>query len=108
MKIFTGKVISTKMKNTATVSVDSTFMHKLYGKRFIKSKKYHVHDEFGSQVGDTVKFVASKPFSRIKKWKILGAGGVVESKTALVHKEERKEAVKSKSVIKKKLNTKKI
>lgn len=108
MKIFTGKVISTKMKNTATVSVDSTFMHKLYGKRFIKSKKYHVHDEFGSQVGDTVKFVASKPFSKIKKWKILGADGVVKNKASLVHKEEGKEAVKSKSVINKKKSTRKI
>src|SRR3989344_44473 len=71
MKIITGKVISTKMKNTATVMVDSVFMHKLYGKRFKRSKKYHVHDEFGVQVGDVVNFVASKPFSKIKKWKIL-------------------------------------
>ena len=59
------------MKNTATVMVDSVFMHKLYGKRFKRSKKYHVHDEFGVQVGDVVNFVASKPFSKIKKWKIL-------------------------------------
>lgn len=71
MKIFTGKVISKKMKDTATVSVSSTFMHKLYGKRFRKTKKYHVHDEYGTNVGDTVCFIASRPFSKIKKWKIL-------------------------------------
>lgn len=76
MKIITGKVISTKMKNTATVSVDSVFMHKLYGKRFKRSKKYHVHDVFGSNVGDVVSFVASKPYSRIKKWKIVKVGSV--------------------------------
>ena len=59
------------MKNTATVVVDSVFMHKLYGKRFKRSKKYHVHDEFGSIVGDKVSFVASKAFSKIKKWRII-------------------------------------
>lgn len=71
MKIFKGKVVSTKMRNTATVLVDSTFKHRLYGKRFTRSKKYHVHDEYGSKVGETVNFVASKPYSRIKKWRIV-------------------------------------
>ena len=71
MKIFKGEVVSTKMKNTATVLVDSMFKHRLYGKRFMRSKKYHVHDEYGSKVGETVNFVASKPYSRIKKWRIV-------------------------------------
>lgn len=71
MKIFTGRVISVKMKNTATVSVDSTSMHRLYGKRFTRSKKYHVHDDYGVIVGDVVNFVASKPYSKMKKWKII-------------------------------------
>jgi small subunit ribosomal protein S17 len=71
MKIFTGKVISTKMKNTATVSVESALMHKLYKKRLVKSKKYHVHDEYGVKVGEIVNFTASKPYSKLKKWKIV-------------------------------------
>jgi len=71
MKIFTGKIISTKMKDTATVLVDSVFMHKLYGKRYTRTKKYHVHDESGLQVGDSVSFVACRPYSKIKRWRTI-------------------------------------
>ena len=102
MKIITGRVVSTKMKNTATVVVDSVFMHKLYGKRFKRSKKYHVHDEFGSIVGDKVSFVASKAFSKIKKWKIVKTSISGQKKlktddsTAKVEKTSEKNVAKSK------------
>lgn len=97
MKIFTGKVVSTKMKNTATVLVDSTFMHRLYGKRFRTTKKYHVHDEYGSQIGDSVNFVASKPFSKIKKWKIIK----IEDKRKATQNMQKKTASTDKSNIQK-------
>lgn len=71
MKIFTGKVISTKMAKTATVAVERTVVHPMYKKRYKKIKKFHVHDELGTAVGQTVKFAASKPISKFKKWKIL-------------------------------------
>lgn len=70
MKIFTGKVVSTKMEKTATVAVDRVVVHPVYKKRFKRTKKYHVHDEIGVKVGDAVHFVTSKPFSKLKKWKI--------------------------------------
>lgn len=70
MKIFTGKVVSTKMEKTATVVVNRIVVHPVYKKRFKRTKKYHVHDEIGVKVGDAVHFVASKPFSKLKKWKI--------------------------------------
>lgn len=72
MKIFKGKVIATKMAKTATVMVERTVVHPVYGKRFKRAKKYHVHDELGTKVGDMVKFVASKPYSKLVKWNILG------------------------------------
>ena len=59
------------MVKTATVRVDRVVGHPLYKKRIKHSKKYHVHDEVGAKVGDTVKFAASKPISKIKKWAIL-------------------------------------
>lgn len=59
------------MLKTATVNVDRVIVHPVYKKRFTQSKKYQVHDEMGSKVGQTVKFVASKPFSKTKKWKII-------------------------------------
>ena len=71
MKIFRGKVISTKMAKTATVAVERTVVHPLYKKRFRRIKKYHVHDEMGTKVGDEVKFVATRPISKLKKWTIL-------------------------------------
>lgn len=71
MKIFSGKVVAKKMQNTATVEVVRTVVHPMYKKRYRKVKKYHVHDETDVQVGQRVKFVACRPYSKIKKWKIV-------------------------------------
>jgi small subunit ribosomal protein S17 len=71
MKIFTGRVIGTKMAKTAVVSVERIVVHPLYKKRFKRDRKYQVQDEIGTKVNDVVKFAASKPYSKTKKWKIL-------------------------------------
>lgn len=71
MKILKGKVISTKMAKTATVEVERIVSHKLYNKRFKRTKTYQVHDEVGVKVGDLVRFAAGKPVSKTKKWHIL-------------------------------------
>jgi len=71
MKVFIGKVISTKMSKTATVAVEKTVVHPMYHKRFKRIKKYHVHDELGVTLGDTVRFATCKPISKLKKWKII-------------------------------------
>jgi len=70
MKIFKGKVISKKMDKTATVAVEAVTSHKKYKKRLKRIKKYHVHDGLGVNVGDRVRFVATKPISKSKKWEI--------------------------------------
>lgn len=71
MKIFVGKVVSVKMAKTATVAVERFLTHPTYKKRFKRVKKYHVHDELGVHEGDRVKFTASKPYSKLKKWRVL-------------------------------------
>lgn len=71
MKIFIGKVTATKMAKTATVAVERIVVHPMYKKRFGRDTKFQVHDEFGVKIGDLVKFTASKPYSKTKKWKIL-------------------------------------
>lgn len=71
MKIFTGKVISKKMAKTATVEVLRMIPHPVYGKRVKRTKKYQVHDEVGVNIGEMVQFVACKPISKLKKWKIV-------------------------------------
>jgi small subunit ribosomal protein S17 len=68
VKIFTGKVIARKMDKTATVEVTRIVVHPLYQKRFKVSRKFLVHDETDVKVGETVKFAASKPFSKLVKW----------------------------------------
>lgn len=72
MKIFTGKVLHTKMQKTAVVEVVRMMAHPIYGKHVKRTKKYLVHDEVGVKAGDTVKFVACRPVSKLKKWKIVG------------------------------------
>lgn len=72
MKVFIGKVIAKKSEKTATVSVSRVVMHPLYKKRFKRDTKYQVHDETGVKVGDAVRFADSRPYSKTKKWKIVG------------------------------------
>lgn len=71
MKILTGKVVSTKQAKTARVAVKRIVKHPVYQKRLRRIKTYLVHDELGAVEGDNVKFVASKPYSKLKKWKII-------------------------------------
>jgi small subunit ribosomal protein S17 len=81
MKVFTGQVISKKMKKTATVVVDRVVEHPIYKKRYKKTKKYHVHDELNVKVGQVVKFAASKPYSKLKKWRVVEIVGESKSKS---------------------------
>ncbi len=70
MKVFIGKVISTPTEKTAKVAVERVVLHPLYKKRLKRVRNYLVHDEIGVKTGDNVKFVAGKPISKLKKWKI--------------------------------------
>lgn len=71
MKTFIGRVVSTKMDQTAVVVVETKKMHPLYKKRVKKTKKYHAHDELGVKEGDLVKIIETRPISKTKKWKIV-------------------------------------
>lgn len=71
MRILTGVVISKKMAKTATVAVTRVVEHPVYQKRLRRVKKYHVHDEFDTKVGEVVRFADSKPFSKTKRWRII-------------------------------------
>jgi len=70
VKIFKGKVVSTKMAKTATVVVERILVHPIYKKRFKRVRKFQVHDELGVKIGDKVSFVTTRPVSKLKKWKI--------------------------------------
>jgi small subunit ribosomal protein S17 len=71
-RAFTGTVVSTKMDKTLVVRVDRTVVHPKYGKRFIQSKKFHVHDEQNShKVGDVVAIKECQPLSKTKRWSVV-------------------------------------
>jgi small subunit ribosomal protein S17 len=71
-KVFTGKVISTKMQDTVVVEVVRRVPHKLYKKLLKKSKHFKV-DAKGHEVavGNEVKIVETKPMSKDKYFRIL-------------------------------------
>lgn len=68
----TGKVVSDKMDKSIVVLVERTERHPLYGKFVRRSTKLHAHDENNEcQVGDTVKVVETRPYSKTKTWKLV-------------------------------------
>jgi len=71
-KILTGKVIKDKNDKTVVVIVKRKYSHPLFNKVITSSKKYHAHDESNKfKIGDDVKIIESKPFSKKKKWEVL-------------------------------------
>jgi len=68
---FVGTVVKTAMKDTATVRVDRFVKHPKYKKYFVRSKKYLAHDPGNTaKVGDKVTIVATRPISKMKRFKI--------------------------------------
>ena len=71
-KILNGKVIKDQNDKTLVVLVKRKYAHPLFGKVINSSKKYHVHDEKNKfKIGDEVKIIESKPFSKKKKWEVV-------------------------------------
>ena len=67
-KILNGKVIKDQNNKTVVVLVKRKYSHPFFKKVINSSKKYHVHDETNKfKVGDVVKIIESRPFSKKKK-----------------------------------------
>lgn len=70
-----GRVVSTKMKNTAVVLVERMAKHPLYKKTYIQSKRYLVDASIDVKDGDVVEIVKVRPISKNKHWKIVKVVG---------------------------------
>ncbi len=70
-----GRVVSVKMQKTIAVLVEGKKTHPLYGKSYVWSKKYLVHDEIGAKLGDVVNIVPTKPISKRKHFKVVNIIG---------------------------------
>ena len=72
LRTLSGVVVSDKMTKTIVVRVDNVKVHPKYGKKYTVSKRYKVHDELGSyHLGDKVNFVACRPISKDKRWRVV-------------------------------------
>ena len=71
-KILNGKVIKDKSNKTIVVLVKRKYSHPFFDKVLTSSKKYHAHDEKNKyKVGEDVRIIESKPFSKNKKWEVI-------------------------------------
>ncbi|MBZ0179527.1 MAG: 30S ribosomal protein S17 [Melioribacteraceae bacterium] len=67
-----GVVTKNKMDKSIIVSIERKVAHPLYKKYFKKTTKLMAHDannECG--VGDVVKIMETRPFSKNKKWRLV-------------------------------------
>ena len=71
-KVIQGIVVSAAMDKTIVVKVSRRLRHPMYGKFIKKSKKFKAHDENNvSNVGDEVRVIESRPYSKDKRWRLL-------------------------------------
>jgi len=71
-KILSGKIVSTKMKDTVVVQVERFTKHPKYGKFLKRQKKFKVHDAGNKhKEGEIVEIVETKPFSKDKHFMVV-------------------------------------
>ncbi len=71
-KILKGTVVSSKMKDTIVVSIDSFKKHPKYGKFIKKQNKIMAHDEGNKcKEGETVMIIETRPISKNKRFRVL-------------------------------------
>ena len=67
-----GRVISNKMNQSVSVSVERLIRHPVYGKFIRRTTKVLAHDEKNScKEGDTVAIVECRPISKHKSWRVV-------------------------------------
>jgi len=72
MKQLLGVVTSLSGKQTVRVSVERRWAHPLYRKLVTRSKNYACHNqEIDLVVGDKVKIESCKPYSKMKRFKVV-------------------------------------
>jgi len=72
-KILNGIVVSDKPNKTVTVLVERKYQHPVLKKVVKVKKKYKAHDENNKfKNGDKVSIIESKPFSKNKKFQVMG------------------------------------
>ncbi len=69
---YKGTVVSDKNDKTIVVLVSTYKKHKLYGKAYLSSKKYHAHDEENrARIGDLVSIEETRQQSKKKHCRLV-------------------------------------
>ena len=69
---FTGRVVSSKMKDTTVVSVERYVKHAKYGKFMTRRTKIAAHDPGNTKKeGEKATIVACRPVSKSKSFKVI-------------------------------------
>ena len=72
-KVLKGIVVSDKPNKTITVQVERKYSHPILKKVIKARKNYSVHDENNKyKNGDKVSIRESKPFSKSKRFEVVG------------------------------------
>ena len=67
-KVFTGTVVSDKMKNTITIALDYKHRHPLYRKVTKTRSKIYAENNLEAKIGDIVKVRECRPLSKLKRF----------------------------------------
>lgn len=71
-KVLSGKIVSTKMKDTVVVQVERYTKHPKYGKFLKRQKKFKVHDAGNKhKEGEVVQIIETRPISKDKRFMVL-------------------------------------
>jgi len=67
-----GLVTSDKMKETIVVEIERLVRHPRYDKFLRRRTKLYAHNANNeAKVGDTVEIMATRPLSKLKRWRLL-------------------------------------
>lgn len=70
-QVLVGQVVSDKMDQTVVVAVQHTRVHPLYRRAMKRTSKFYAHDPKNEcRDGDRVQIVASRPLSKLKRWRV--------------------------------------
>jgi small subunit ribosomal protein S17 len=80
-RVLQGIVVSDVNEKTVTVEVERRFMHPVYKKFIVRSKKYLAHDESNKvKAGERVKIRECRPLSKRKRWEVIGDDAAAPAK----------------------------
>ena len=84
-KVLHGVVVSDKENKTIKVLVERKYQHPIFKKVLKGKKKYSAHDEKNKfKNGDKVSIIECKPYSKSKKFEVLGDKKWFKFKQSLV------------------------